>query len=282
MPERTFTVSVPGSTANLGPGFDALGLALDLHLDLSVGPNADGGPSDERHLAIRSFRAAGGRGDVRVRAQFPGGRGLGFSGAARVAGTMAAALQAGADEPGARDEARRRATDMEGHPDNVCASVLGGVVVAAGDQAVPVPIAPALDPAVVLWIPNAETSTKASRTALPEAVPFSDAVFNVGRAALLVAALAAGDAAALRAATQDRLHQDARLAKVPTSRAALDAMLAAGAWGGWLSGSGPSVAALCARATATAVRSAAPSDDARALVVAIDRRGAIVREDGTP
>lgn len=275
MAERTFTVSVPGSSANLGPGFDALGLAIDLRLELTVGE----GPTDERHLAVRSFRAAGGDGDVRVHAQFPGGRGLGFSGAARAAGVMAARLQAGADEAAARADALVRASEMEGHADNVSASVLGGVVATAGDQVVPVPIASTLDPALVLWIPNAETSTKASRAALPDAISFADAIFNIGRAALLVAALAAGDIAALRVATEDRLHQDARLAKVPTSRAAVDALLAADVWCAWLSGSGPSVAALCARDASAEVAAALPADDARALVVDIDRRGAIVRED---
>ena len=82
-----------------------------------------------------------------------------------------------------------------------------------------------------------------ARRLLPEQVPFDDAVFNVGRTALLVAALAAGDVDALRAATEDRLHQDRRLARVPDSRVAMEAALGAGAWGAWLSGSGPSVAA---------------------------------------
>lgn len=274
MPDSVpFTVSVPGSSANLGPGFDALGLALDLRLELTIGP----GPTDERHLAVRSFRAAGGRGGATVRAQFPGGRGLGFSGAARVAGVMAAAIERGADEGAARAEALARATEMEGHADNVGASLLGGAVVAAADQIVPVPIAASLDPAVVLWIPDGETSTRASRTALPDAVPFTDAAFNIGRVALLVAALGAGDSGALRAATEDRLHQDARFAKVPRSRVALDALLATDAWCAWLSGSGPSVAALCARDASATVAAALPVGGARAIVVGIDQRGAIVR-----
>jgi homoserine kinase len=238
---RPFEVRVPASSANLGPGFDALGLALDYWLSLDVGL----GPTDEHHLAVRSFRAAGGTGDVGVRANFPGGRGLGFSGAARLAGVLGARVQQGAAS--SRDlleAARLDASAMEGHADNVSASAFGGLVAVAGTHAVPVPMA--LDAGVVVWTPNEETSTKASRALLPESVPFTDAVFNVGRTALLVAAFAAGDVDALREATQDRLHQDRRLESVPRSRAALHALVDAGAWCAWLSGSGPSVAALCA------------------------------------
>jgi homoserine kinase len=273
VPDR-FTVSVPASSANLGPGFDALGLALRLPLELHVGD----GPTDERHLAVRAFRAAGGTGDATVTARFPGGRGLGFSGAARVAGTMAAALQRGVDEADARKIARHAATEMEGHGDNVSASVLGGLVAVAGDQVVRVPIA--RECIVVVWIPDAETSTKASRSQLPDTVPFTDAVFTIGRAALLVAALVTGDVEALRTGTEDRLHQDRRLATVPRSRAVLQTMLDVGAWCAWLSGSGPSVAALCAPSAAEAIGAALPRDDARALTVGIDHDGARVTRTG--
>ena len=98
---------------------------------------------------------------------------------------------------------------------------------------------------MVLWVPSFTTSTDQSRTALGQPVAFEDAVFNIGRTALLVAALAAGDVDALRVATEDRLHQDVRFARSLPSHEALEAALAAGAWCGWLSGSGPSVAALC-------------------------------------
>ena len=112
-----------------------------------------------------------------------------------------------------------------------------------------------------------------ARRLLPDQVPFDDAVFNVGRAALLVAALAAGDVDALRAATEDRLHQDRRLSRVPDSRAAMEAALGAGAWGAWLSGSGPSVAAFADAANADAVATAMPTTG-RAHVLAIDDEGA--------
>ena len=113
----------------------------------------------------------------------------------------------------------------------------------AGGRAVRVPLA--FDPAVVVWVPSSTTSTDESRGKLAPTVTRGDAVFNVGRTALLVAALAAGDVTALRTATEDRLHQDVRLARAEPSRRALAAAVAGGAWCSWLSGSGPTVAALC-------------------------------------
>ncbi len=129
-----------------------------------------------------------------------------------------------------------------------------------------------LRPDVVVWIPEETTSTAASRTALPAAVPFDDAVFNVGRTAVLVAALAAGDVAALAAATEDRLHQECRFDAAEASRAALGAGIDAGAWCGWLSGSGPTVAFLTAAGRGDLVAAALPSGG-HCRVVAIDRQG---------
>lgn len=244
------TVRVPASTANLGPGFDVLGLALTLFAD--VGVLGDATPPeqvtravDEHHPASVAFERAGGRGRLWVVSPIPMGRGLGYSGAMRVGGAAAALCQRGRDlDDDARAEVFDVAASLEGHGDNAAASVYGGVVVAAGGLVVPVPTA--IDPDVVVWVPEAATtSTNASRTSLPATVPFADAVVNVGAAALLVAALTAGRVDALRAATVDRLHQERRLAAVAQSAAALDAGVAAGAWCGWLSGSGPSVAFLC-------------------------------------
>ena len=125
-----------------------------------------------------------------------------------------------------------------------------------------------------MWIPDRETPTVSARRLLPDQVPFDDAVFNVGRTALLVAALAAGDVDALRAATEDRLHQDRRLSPGPRlARARWRRRSAPGAWGAWLSGSGPSVAAFADAANADAVRAAMPTTG-RAHVLAIDDEGA--------
>jgi homoserine kinase len=241
---------VPGSSANLGPGFDVLGLALGLHLEVVVrpetggtdGPDGPGEPLTERHPATRAFRTWGGRGPVWLDGEIPPGRGLGYSGAARVGGLLAAAVQQGRVLREDRADLLAVATELEGHPDNVGASIYGGIVVAAAGRAVRVPLG--VPASLVVWIPPEETSTDAARADLPPTVPFADAVFNLGRAALLVAALAAGDTAALRDATEDRLHQDVRLRHRPRSRAALAAFLAGGAWGAWLSGSGPTVAGL--------------------------------------
>ncbi|HEX5616700.1 MAG TPA: homoserine kinase [Acidimicrobiia bacterium] len=265
-----WSVRVPASSANLGPGFDALAVALAAHLVVEPAAGAGAHDSDP---AVRAFRAAGGRGGLDVRATFPGGRGLGYSGAARVAGVLAALRQAGRIGVDARVEALAHATRLEGHADNVAASLVGGVVAVAGGRAVRVPLA--IAPAVVVWVPARETSTSASRSRLPETVPFADAAFNIGRTAVLVAALASGDVGALRDATADRLHQAARLAAAPESRRAIDDALAAGAWCAWLSGSGPSVAAFVDPPSAHAVATALP-DGGRAMVLQIDDEGAVV------
>ena len=169
-----------------------------------------------------------------------------------------------------------RGTELEGHADNIAASLFGGVVATAGGAAVRIPVA--VEAAVVAWVPPSSTSTRESRTKLPASVAFDDAVFNVTRTALLVAALAAGDVGALRVATEDRLHQDVRFEAAPASRAALAAALEAGAWCGWLSGSGPSIAALCEPSLAEAVAGALPPEG-RASVLGIDPDGAVLLPD---
>lgn len=261
-------VRVPASSANLGPGFDALGMAVSLYAELGV---VDGSGEldipdrarfvDEHHPADVAFRRGGGEGRLWVRSPIPSGRGLGFSGAMRVGGLVAAAARR-SSEAGALVAARpaifELAVELEGHADNAAASLYGGIVATAAGRVVP--IRPAVVPAVVAWVPGFETSTQRSRGALGEPVPFADAVFNVGRTALLVAALVAGDVDALRDATADRLHQDRRFAAAGPSRQALANGLEAGAWCGWLSGSGPTVCLLCAPADLDVVGAALPSD----------------------
>lgn len=267
-------VRVPASSANLGPGFDALGMALTLYVEVGIvgvdHPVHRALDADVHHPATVAFVRAGGSGRLWIRSEVPSGRGLGFSGAVRVAGILAAMTQRGEPDRGA---ALALATELEGHPDNVAASLLGGVVVTAAGRAVRVPLA--VDPAVVMWIPSTQTLTDQSRGVLPAQVPFADAVFNVGRASLLVAALAAGDTEALRDATADRLHQDARLARSPGSAGAMEALLSGGAWAAWLSGSGPSVAALCPRGRADAVAATLPPGG-RTAILGIDAGGAEV------
>ncbi|MDP2292576.1 MAG: homoserine kinase [Actinomycetota bacterium] len=276
-------VRVPASSANMGPGFDALGMALTLHAEIGAGSVADAGAADgsqqadEHHPAMVAFRRHGGEGPLWVRSPIPAGRGMGFSGAVRVGGLVAAhAQRVGADHQllqAALPELLALASELEGHADNVAASLYGGVVATAGGFAVSVPLS--FDPAMVMWVPSFVTSTDQSRTSLPAEVPLADVVFNVGRTALLVAALAAGDVPVLRAATEDRLHQDRRLLAAEPSRVALQAALAAGAWAAWLSGSGPTVAAMCAVDDAETLAASLPPDG-HTKILRIDHAGAVI------
>ena len=267
-------VTAPASSANLGAGFDAIGLALDLPFTFVVGETSpdDMLPCDEHHPASVAFGLAGGVAPQRWwRSPIPPGRGLGFSGAARVAGALAGALESGLDDRAARARALEVACELEGHPDNAGASMLGGLVVSAGGRSIRVPIAAELE--VVVWWPAAETSTDRSRATLPERVPMADAVFNIGRAALLVASLATGDLTALETATRDRLHSDRRLASSPSTRDAVDAMRRSGALATWLSGSGPTAAAFVERGTSAPVL-ASVAGNGTARVLTIDTTGA--------
>lgn len=243
-------VTAPASSANLGPGFDCLGLALDLPFELTADtPGADGWLALEpTHPAAVAFAEAGGTPARALwwRSPIPPGRGMGFSGAARVAGAYLAGRLDELDHEVARDGARLVATRLEGHPDNAAASALGGMTVAAADEAVRVPVPD--DLSLLLWWPERSTSTDASRRVLAEQVPLDVAADSIGRAALWVAAMAVGRTDVLRVACEDRLHQPGRLSLRPDSTGAMEAMLAEPrVLAAWLSGSGPTVAALVAR-----------------------------------
>jgi homoserine kinase len=273
-------VRVPASSANLGPGFDALGMALDLHADIGLLDESTSAADrthgvDENHPAWTAFAAAGGDGALWVRSPIPIGRGLGFSGAMRVGGAAVAVVQRHGPEGlhEKRADILSVAAALEGHADNVAASLYGGIVATDGVRALRFDTP--LQPDVVLWIPDGTTSTTASRTALPATVDFGDAVFNIGRTALLVAALTAGDTGALGEATQDRLHQDRRLQAATASRGALADGLEAGAWCGWLSGSGPTVALLAAAGEGDVIARALPTSG-HTRVTTIDRIGTTV------
>lgn len=272
-------ISVPASSANLGPGFDTLGLALTMPFLCRLGPATDGRVETETHPAMVAFRRMGGTGQLSTKTSIPSGRGLGFSGAARVAGCWAAVVQRYGPEAQVADHADAvfgLSAELEGHADNVAASLYGGCIATAAGRVVSIPLP--VHPAVVVWIPPSQTSTDAARRALPPTVPHADAAFNIGRVALLVAALAAGDVDALRDAAQDRLHQEYRLNASPDSRLAIAAALDAGAWSAWLSGSGPTVAAFCAPEQARSVIDSLP-DGGRAQQLRIDTDGArLLRE----
>ena len=281
MTAASFFVRVPASSANLGPGFDALGMALSVHLEMGLAVNGDV-PSgakmiDEYHPGHIAFRSYGGVGDVWVRSKIPMGRGLGFSGAARVAGVVAAHAQKNGLSIDALVAARKdllhASTQLEGHPDNVAASLVGGVTASASGEVVRLPLA--LDPTILAWVPETQTSTDKSRTAIPTTLSIGDAVLNIGHTALLMGALASGDIEVLRIATQDRIHQDIRLAHAPGSKAALEAALSTNAWCAWLSGSGPTVAVMCAKSDAKIIASQLPKNGV-VLELTIDQHGAVI------
>lgn len=274
-----WSIRVPATSANVGSGFDVLGVALSLHAEVGTGaPPAASLVADEHHPARIAFRRMGGEGELWVRSPIPMGRGLGFSGSVRVGGAVAAVVQrhgrGALDDAGLVREVLDVTADLEGHADNVAPSLYGGIVACAGNEVQRVPLA--FDPAIVVWIPDGTTtSTDQSRATLPDRVPMADAVFNLGRVATFVAACANGDHAALRRATEDRLHQPIRLAATPVCAAAVDAALAAGAWAAWLSGSGPTVAAMCEPSAADELAAALPSDG-HTKVLHIDHEGATV------
>ena len=271
-------VRVPASSANLGPGFDALGMALSLHLEMGID---DGSPLpefakviDDSHPSLAAFRHAGGTGNVWVRSVIPMGRGLGFSGAARVAGVVLGHAQSNGKESLIRDrrELLRLSTELEGHPDNVAASLVGGVTASTGGEVVKLPLG--FDPAFIAWVPDTQTSTEKSRTAIASSIPLPDVVFNIGHTALLMAAFAAGDVAVLREATKDRMHQDVRFSASPNSHEAYQAALATDAWCTWLSGSGPTVGVLCAKVDASGIADQLPKSGV-SHILNIDHDGAV-------
>ena len=273
-------VRAPASSANLGAGFDVLAMALGLDLDLGVGPApADGQAIDPHHPAAKAYIASGGSSDdsLWIRSAIPMGRGLGFSGAARVGGAaLGVAIQA--DEPAAAVELHRGqiltiAAGLEGHGDNAAASVFGGVTAWVDARAVRLRVGPTFAAAtVVAWIPGSTTSTERSRETLPGEVARGDVVHNLGRVAQFVVAIEHDAPELLVGATDDRLHQRERLAKVLHGVDALDAGVAAGAWCGWLSGSGPTVAFLTGSDAADTVIRSLP-DSGHVKQLGMDPRG---------
>ncbi len=252
-------LQVPASSANLGPGFDALGLALDLYLtcrfrsadQLSIrahGTDTQDIPLDDTNLIWRTALAVAARVDAQLSPieleidnAIPLGKGLGSSAAALTAGVIIADHLLDLHWKPARilDEAAR----IEGHPDNVAACVLGSIIASAIDSggvahAVRIELPPAFEVAVV--VPDFVLPTSKARAVLPASYSKADAVFNVQRAALLMAALAAGDRRAFPTALEDRMHQPYRTALVP-GLADIIKLRAPGLLGCTLSGAGPSV-----------------------------------------
>jgi homoserine kinase len=250
----------PASSANLGPGFDVLALALSAYVEVSVEPaprlavRATGHgadlPADASHLAARVAAQVIGhdRLSIEVDSDIPVGRGLGSSAALAVA----AAAAAGADDP------FRYGVEVDGHPENAAASAFGGLVAATVVGERPVYRKLPLDPdlSFVVLIPEREVLTAAARTVLPQQVSRDDAVFNLGRLSLLLTGLA-DHSQLLPEAGDDRLHQDARAAVFPEAPALLTGLREAGALMACWSGAGPSLLAVCERASAPRLAEAA-------------------------
>lgn len=241
---RRRQVRVPASSANLGPGYDALATALSLGLELdveetgefSVEAGVPGIPTDRSNLCVRAFerlRPAEGL-SFRIRSEIPPGAGLGSSAAAIVAGLSAADHMYELDAP-----ILELATELEGHPDNVAAALLGGFVICAGDEPVRFDPPPGLEG--VLAIPPDPVATEEARGALPAEIPMPDAVHNVAHAALLVLGLAKDDFSLIGAGLSDRLHQDRRAHLYPRSMELVRRAEELGAVGATISGAGPTV-----------------------------------------
>lgn len=254
-------VRVPATSANLGPGFDAFGLALTLYDDLVVTPGGSGVtvhvtgcgegevPLDESHLVVRSIRAglealgAAVPGfTLRCENRIPHGRGLGSSSAAIVGGLAAAYALAG--EQLDRERLVVLANELEGHPDNVAAAALGAFTIAwtEGGTGRAVKLEPAAGTAAVAYVPDNRVLTKQARGLLPGVVSHTDAAANAGKAALLVAALT-GRPELLLTATEDRLHQEYREPAMPESLALVHKLRGSGL-AAIVSGAGPTVAVL--------------------------------------
>lgn len=261
MLNRTIRVRVPGTSANCGPGFDAIGVACTIYNDLELtlkeeeglvieveGEGAANIPADERNIVLRAIRTLLKRAHrddevkgfhIRMTNHIPLSRGLGSSAAAIVAGLKATNALLG--NRFSRRELLQLATNIEGHPDNVAPAIFGGftISVVTRGRVECFSLMPRMPLKLVVAVPQFPLSTRLARSVLPEQVRMRDAVFNVSRAALLVAALTKGQPRFLCSAFADALHQPYREKLIPGMRDVFRAARRAGALGASLSGAGP-------------------------------------------
>ena len=272
-PPASVTVRVPGSTSNCGAGFDTLGLALSVHNRVTLTRSPGVGPQPERPADARAtdmvaettaaFLAATGLAPegfaFRIDGEVPPARGLGSS------VTVIAGVLAGLNVLRGTGLSRERlvalATELEGHPDNASAGILGGFCVSrcdpgSGAYLDTIRVVIPTDLIFVVVSPESEMLTKAARGVLPASLPYFDAVRSINSASYLVAAFATGQFDRLRHAVADFMHEPYRLPAIPGARAAIDAGCAAGALTGWLSGSGSSVLCVCRRVDVASVSAA--------------------------
>ena len=299
--ERSVVVRVPATSANLGPGFDTLGLALSLYDDLVVtslrepgldiqaqGEGADEIPRDESNLLVRAMAYAFEAVDrpmpglrLRARNTIPHGRGLGSSGAAVVAGILAVKGLLEGDVEIGPDTMLRLATELEGHPDNVAPALFGGLTIAWMDEAMPqhkkLLVHRGVSP--VVFVPSFTMSTSVARSLQPLQVPREDAVFNLSRSALLIAALTQSPELLL-AATEDKLHQNYRAQAMPETDRLVRTLREHG-FAAVVSGAGPSVLVLAdgpgRRLEAAAVAEQVTDTPWEAHMLAVDVKGGTVK-----
>jgi homoserine kinase len=244
---RRRLVRVPASSANLGPGFDVLGAALDLHMEVEVAETGRFAvhtdlaiARDRRNLCVRGFAALHPPDEFEftIRSDIPLSGGLGTSAAALVAGLVAAdsIFELGADVLG-------HAARLEGHPDNAAAALLGGIVVCSAGEVERLDPPPGLE--ALLVVPAEHVRTAKARQALPSRIPVTDAVFNVGHASLLVLGLERGDLGLVARGLADRLHQPRRAHLYPRSWDLVQRARSFGALGATISGAGPTVLVWC-------------------------------------
>ncbi|KAA9130040.1 homoserine kinase [Microbacterium caowuchunii] len=300
---RSVSVRVPATSANLGPGFDTLGLALSLYDELEVtalepgrleievdGAGAAQVPRDASHLVVQAIAYAYAAVDrplpglaLRARNVIPHGRGMGSSGAAVVSGLLAAkGLLEGDVELGA-DTLLRLATELEGHPDNVAPALFGGLTIAWMDENGPqhkkLLVHRGVSP--IVFVPEFTMSTSVARGLQPDQFSREDAVFNVSRSALLIAALTQSPEL-LMAATEDKLHQSYRAAAMPETDKLVQALRREG-FAAVVSGAGPSVLVLAdgpgRRLEAAQVAATNADTPWEALMLAVDFKGGTVRDN---
>ncbi len=302
MTGRTVAVRVPATSANLGPGFDTLGLALSVYDELTVtelpageleieveGAGSEDVPRDASHLVVRAiaytYEAFGRRmPGLRLHARnvIPHGRGLGSSGAAVVAGLLAAKGLLEGDVAMSDSDLLRLATEMEGHPDNVAPALFGGLTIAWTERSGPAHKKLLVHRGVspLVFVPDFTMSTELARSLQPTSVPREDAVFNVSRSALLVAALMQSPELLL-AATEDKLHQDYRAQAMPATIALVQTLREAG-FAAVVSGAGPSVLVLAdgpgRRHAAAELAATVPGATWEPHMLAVDFKGGTVRD----
>jgi len=246
--KRHRLVRVPASSANLGPGYDAMAAALALHLELEVEETGrftvDVGeaelPSDRTNLCVRAFESLHSADGISftIRSEIPGSAGLGSSAAAIVAGLVAADHMFELDAP-----LFNLAVELEGHPDNVGAALYGGFVICADGTAERFEAAPGIE--AVLAIPPSQVATEDARAAMPQEVPIDDAIHNAAHTALLVLGLVRGDLDLVARGLHDRLHQQRRAHLYPRSMELVANARELGAVGASISGAGPAVMFWC-------------------------------------